>query len=369
VLSLLLALATSGASVARADGPLSFVGNVPLNAKAHGVALQGNLAYVATEKGLTILDIADPARPFIVGVLQPRPPLFPSTLLKSQAIAVAGDYAYLAAANLIVVDVRNPAAPVPVGKRAVPGGLWDVAVKDDVVYGASLGGELYVLNVANKGNPVVARVIGLPAWAHPAHDAYFLDRLRTGVTAGNAKVTGVSLAGDGLFAVDWAYGRLYYYDITDRLRPTFVATHYAPYLIKAYADRDPDLPGARVYMLTAFGAVSGLRSVPVSVLEQVESSRYTACASCGYLKSRFAIDQGDLAVTDNGYVVYAGGKGAGEFHIVDTAPAMQAVASDDIGLHGVGMAHGIGLRIRGDYVLQAAGVLGLQVYRFAGLSQ
>jgi hypothetical protein len=345
------------------------VGNVPLNAKAHGVALQGNLAYVATEKGLTIFDIADPARPFIVGVLQPQPPLFPSTLLKSQAITVAGDYAYLAAPNLIVVDVRNPAAPVAVGKRAVPGGLWDVAVKDDVVYGASLAGELYVINVANKGNPVIARVIGLPAWAHPAHDAYFLDRLRTGVTSGNAKVTGVSVAGDSLFAVDWAYGRLYYYDITNAVRPAFVATHYAPYLIKAYADRDPSLPGAIVYMLTAFGAVSGLRSVPMSVLEQFESSRYTTCASCAYLKSRFAIDQGDLAITGSGDVVYAGGKGAGEFHVVDTVPPMRDVASDDIGLHGVGMAQGMGLRTRGDYVFQAAGVLGLQVYRFPGLSQ
>ena len=394
LLTLLLGLAPMSAPlVAQADGPLTFVGHVPLNAKAHGLALRDNLAYVATEKGLTILDIATPgilSSIDAVGVLQPKLPAFPSTLLKSQAVAVEGDYAYLAGGYLIVVDISNPALPDPVGKLYIPGGLMDVIVRDNVIYGSSFAGELYVICAApprpagcpagaSEAAPKIARVIGLPAWANAGADAVNLARLcppdgtppcdQPAMTSGNGRGTGVSLAGDRLFAVEWAYGRLYHFEIaTNPLHPRFVSTHYAPYLIKAYADLDQDV----VYMLTAFGAVSGLRSVPITtVLDSLVSSRYTSCPSCKYLKSDFAIDMGDLAIAGNKYVVYAGGKGAGEFHIVDTVPTLQNEATDPdgIGLHGVGMAHGMAVRTQGDYVFQAAGVLGLQVHKFPNLSQ
>ncbi len=393
--SLLLAgaLVVSVASGARAEP----VGNVKLNAKAHGLALRDNLAYVATEKGLTILDISTPNIPLTisdaVGVLQPKLPAFPSTLLKSQAVAVEGDYAYLAGGYLIVVDISNPALPDPVGKLAIPGGAWDVVVKDNVIYAVSLAGELYVICAplpppavppagcpagASKVTPKIARVIGLPAWANAGADTVNLKRLcppdgippcdQPALTSGNGRATGVSLAGDRLFAVEWAYGRLYHFEIaTNPLHPRFVSTHYAPYLIKAHASLDQQV----VYMLTAFGAVSGLRSVPFSVLDDFVSSRYndtSTCPVCGYLKSDFAIDQGDLAIADSNYVVYAGGKGAGEFHVVDVdaVPVMHNVDTtpDAIGLHGVGMANGMAIRTQGDYSFQAAGVLGLQVNKF-----
>ena len=108
------------------------------------------------------------------------------------------------------------------------------------------------------------------------------------------------------------------------------------------------------------------------------SSRYNDCpvptvCGYGYLKSDFAIDQGDLAIGGGNYVVYAGGKGAGELHVVNVqgVPAMvNADTHDDgIGLHGVGMAHGMAIRTQGDYIFQAAGVRGLQVNKFQGVSQ
>ena len=306
-----LMLAIWSASGAQADGPLTFVGKVPLNAKAHGLALQNNLAYVATEKGLTILNIANPGPPLsigTVGVLQPKLPAFPSTLLKSQAVAVEGDYAYLVGAYLIVVDISDPALPDPVGKLAIPGGGMDVVVKDNVIYAISFAGELYVICAAaprpagcpagaSEVTPKIARVIGLPAWANAGADLVNLKRLcppdgippcdQPAMTSGNGRGTGVSLAGDRLFAVEWAYGRLYHFEITNPLHPKFVSTHYAQYLIKAYADLDQDV----VYMLTAFGSVSGLRSVPISVLDNFVSSRYNdpntcPCRRCAATSSR-----------------------------------------------------------------------------------
>lgn len=366
-LSLLVALSLAMliTSAARADGPLTIEANVPLGSPPHDVVVRGDLLYVATEHGLRILSIAgNPVSPTIVGGL-------PSNAAwRSQGLDVAGNHVYLAGqrAGLVVVDVSNAAAPRIVGQKAVYGGLWDVSVKGNVVYGASFAGELYVFDVTNPTAPSIARVIGLPAWANSADDAFYLEKLRAGtMTNGTAKLTGVSVVGDSLFAVDWALGRLYYYDLGNPLQPTFAGTHYAPYLLKAYADPARDV----VYMISGYGGVSGIYTVPISSLDPFRSTSYLDCASC-YLKSTFAIDMGDIAIVSDRYIVYGGGKGYGEFHVVDvTTPfdiGNKVVASDTIGLHRVGLAQGMGIGVSGDYVFQAAGLLGLQIRRFPGLS-
>ncbi len=380
------------ASGAQADGPLTYVGNVPLNAKAHGLALRDNLAYVATEKGLTILDIATPgilSSIDAVGVLQPKLPAFPSTLLKSQAVAVEGDYAYLAGAYLIVVDISDPALPDPVGKLAIPGGGWDVVVKDNVIYAVSFAGELYVICAAaprpagcpagaSEATPKIARVIGLPAWANAGADLVNLKRLcppdgtppcdQPAMTSGNGRATGVSLAGDRLFAVEWAYGRLYHFEIaTNPLHPRFVSTHYAPYLIKAHADLDQDV----VYMLTAFGAVSGLRSVPIlrsGHLRVVALQRTCPVPTvCGLPQVGLRHRYGRPRHRRQQVCRLRRRQRCRRIpHRRHPVPTMQNEATDPdgIGLHGVGMAHGMAIRTQGDYVFQAAGVLGLQVHKF-----
>ncbi len=50
----------------RADGPLSdpALASVSVGSRAHDIILDGNFAYVATDKGLTILDLSrDPRHP------------------------------------------------------------------------------------------------------------------------------------------------------------------------------------------------------------------------------------------------------------------------------------------------------------------
>jgi len=360
-----LALVASLAVQASADGPLSSPTTFDLPSKTHDVEVVGTLAYVATEAGLSILNVTTPSSPSLVGATTP------STANRANAVAVSGSWAYMAgpSAGLIVVNVANPAAPVVRAKKAVSGGLWDVAVHptDPVVYGVSLYGEMYVFDVSSPLAPTVVKVIGLPAWASAGGDAVNLQRLRDGVTSGNGRITGVSVAGPNhLFAVEWAYGRLYYFDISTPLAPEFAGTHYAPYLLKAFADLSRDV----VFMVSGYGSLSGLYSVPISILSPFASTRYNACSQCGYLKSLFAIDMGDLVIASDRYVAYGGGKGNGEFHVVDvTVPtAMADVASTTIGPHAVAMAHGMGMAVRGDYVLVAAGNLGIKIYHYPGLT-
>jgi hypothetical protein len=361
LLSLLFALTYGGffAGPAGAESPLTLVTRVPIASKTHDVAVQGSLAYVATEAGLSIVDVTTPASAAVVGSVPA------SSSLRSQGVTVQHPYAFLAGqtAGLIVVNVSNPAAPTVVATRAVYGGLWDVAVKGSIVYGVSFYGEMYVFNVANPAAPVIAKTIGLPGWGTSGDDVY-LKQLRDGVTSGNAKLTGVSVAGNSLFAVDWGYGRLYYYDLsTDPLNPTFAGTHYAPFLIKAEADLARDV----VYMLSAYSSVSGLRTVPISKMSPTISTKYTSCPECGFIKSINGLDMGSLAILDSTHVAYAGGKGDGEFHVVDVtiATAMSDVAVTEVGPTSIAMANGMGMTAVGEYIFLAAGALGMQIYHFS----
>ncbi len=178
----------------------------------------------------------------------------------------------------------------------------------------------------------------------------------------------MSVSGNHLFAVDWNYGRLYYYDVTTATNPVFRGTHYAPYLLRVVGDAERGV----VYMLSAYGRTSGLYTVPISILSPMLSTRHETCAVCGYLKSTGNIDQGGVgAVVGGRYAFFAGGKGAGgEVHVVDTTDADTLVdaASTTIGTHNVKLAETMGLQARGDILYLAAGATGVQVLTFPGLS-
>src|SRR5262245_33642018 len=239
--------------VAQAAGPLELVKlagaqkSLPLCAnpllqppctvtRAHDLVLSGDgtLAYVGTDLGLTIVDISQPTAPVRKG----------SVKVGGKVLGIAvketgtGTYAYLASvgADLKVVKVTNPNLPVVVASRAIVGYAWDVALKDNVVYVASFSGELQLFDItADPAAPIHIRTIGLPAWT-TSNNALYLAKLNNNVTAGNAKVSGVSVTGDNLFAVDYNYGRLYYYDVgtnpaagTNPANPKFKGTDYAKF--------------------------------------------------------------------------------------------------------------------------------------------
>jgi hypothetical protein len=351
---------------ARAAGPLTHVTTVPLGTKAHDIVLQGAFAYVVTDLGLTIVDVSNPASPVVRGSVSNG---------KTQGVDVKGSYAYMASQTkevcetahyLRVIDISDPDAPTIIGSKVLPGQTWDVAVKDNIVYVASFGGELYVFNIANPADPILVKRIGLLKWSKPGLDAVNLEKLNNYVTTGNALTTGVSVTGNALVTVDWGYGRLYYYDVTTAANPVFKGTHYAPFLLKAEADPDSDV----VYMLGAYARFSGLFTVPISAMGSTHSTRYDQCSSCDFLPANHVIGQGGLAVSANGkYVLYVGGLEA-QLHVVDVSdPAdRQEVASVSIGEPQVKLAETIGLTSRGDYIYVAGGATGVQVYLFPGLS-
>jgi len=164
-----------------------------------GLAIVDPLAYVAIDTGLVILDLAEPAFPVEIGRVETGLPTV------TQGVEVAGQYAYFASreAGVHVVDISNRAHPRIAGAKRFPTPVWDVAVKDNIVYAVTFGDEMYLLDVSQPANRVQVKV-------SPKQDAANLKKLNALAPAGRAKATGVSVIGDKLFITDWNYGHLYY---------------------------------------------------------------------------------------------------------------------------------------------------------------
>ena len=351
------------AAPALADGPLTLVTSTPVPSVAHDVDRQGNFLYVVTDGGFTVVDVSVPDAPVARGSL--------TTPTMNMGVKVRGQYAYVAGqtAGLRVIDVSNPDAPVLVTTKPA---YWafDVALKDNVAIVASFAGEMYFFDITNGANPVQIGVLGLLAWRTPGPDASGLASLNNYVTSGNAKVTGVVVKDNVLVATDWAYGRIYVYDVTNPASPVFRGTHYAPYVQDIAIDVEHDV----IYMLSTYGTGSGIYTVPLSSLRPDVSTAHASCSACGYLASTVpsvGLDQGGVALGDGGaYLVYGGGRNNGEFHVVDVRNplAMAYAATVPIGPHGAALSTMMGPYLDVDRIYFPAGALGIQVYTFPGLS-
>jgi hypothetical protein len=338
---------------------LPHITTVPLGSAAHDMKVVGSFAYVATDDGMTVLDVSNPLAPVVKGSF--------ATSAPCQGIDVAA-HAYLACqtAGLFVVNISNPSSPTLVGSLRLPGSTWDVAANGTTLYASSMNGELYVVSIANPSKPVRVAVRGLIAWHAASQDATLTAKLRAHVTSGGAKASSVAVSGNLLVTNDWNYGRLYAYDITVPTNPIFRGTHYVPFVLGVDLDPSRDV----IYMLSAYGKTSGIYTLPISLLNPLVPTRYTTCAACKFLKSRGNVDQGGLANSPGGaHVFYVSGRG--EFHVLDVDPPGTLIeeAYEDIGATGLALAEIMGAASVGDHVYVTAGDQGVRVYALPGASQ
>ncbi len=147
-------------AAARADVPVELIGQWDGGGDlvAQSVAVADGYAYVVGSfGGLQVVDISDPAVPVLVGVYGPEG--------YAQDVAVSGGYAYVAwyycdydtcVGGLDVIDVSNPAAPVRTGGWAMDW-YWApeaVAVSGDYAYLADWFNGLQVIDISNPAAPV-----------------------------------------------------------------------------------------------------------------------------------------------------------------------------------------------------------------------
>ena len=147
-----------------------------------GVALSGNLAYVAGG-GLWIVDISDPRNPAKVGEYDdpgvgqpPQPPSF-------NDVTIAGNFVYAigqgnAGAFIRIVDISDPRRPTARGSLVVPPGAtgWgpSMAVAGNILYVADGGAGLLAVDVRNPDQPSLAGRLSLSgnAWSVVADSRY-----------------------------------------------------------------------------------------------------------------------------------------------------------------------------------------------------
>ncbi|MBN1639725.1 MAG: hypothetical protein JXA09_00725 [Anaerolineae bacterium] len=118
-----------------------------------GIALSGDIVYLAYDTGLVAIDISDPVDPFEVS----RTRLSDTV----SSLALAGHYLYLTGDRLRVLDVADPAQPRPVGALTVPGAATDrVVVADGIAYLAQVtcefgtcGSVVHIVDLADPARP------------------------------------------------------------------------------------------------------------------------------------------------------------------------------------------------------------------------
>lgn len=118
-----------------------------LPGKVYGVALSGDLAYVADGKaGLQVMDVSDPARIAPVGAFATSGGIY--------AVAVSGGRAYVAGdAGMQILDVTDPASPQALGSYSTGARACGVTLVGSVAYVAATDSGVHVIDVSDPANP------------------------------------------------------------------------------------------------------------------------------------------------------------------------------------------------------------------------
>jgi len=169
------------------------VAELKMPSMTENITIRGTLAYIANHSaGLTIVDIADPAKPAIVSTLNPHIDCDGLALWKDCAVLYAhwesrlvlvditdpakprqtgtyqhdkgsfnqgevtvdGGFAYCTSNNgLVIVSITDPANPKLVKTVDIKGGIRDVAVMDGYAFLAAGGSGIRVIDVSDPANP------------------------------------------------------------------------------------------------------------------------------------------------------------------------------------------------------------------------
>lgn len=164
------------------------------------IAVHGQYAYIGEGSQVTVLSIADPEAPVVVGTSAPLPGIV-------QGISVSGEYAYVAAEwGVHIFDISEPTAPAEVGFFATPGVAKDVTVDDQYAYIADSSDSLLILDITNLEIPKLTGALVL--------------------VGGRSDHMGVDVR-DGIAFVASGYG-LKVVDVHDPANPVLTGD-YAPY--------------------------------------------------------------------------------------------------------------------------------------------
>ena len=263
--------------------------------------------YVADDnRGLRIVDAADPANPVEIGACE-----LPGV---ARGVFVVGDYAYVAGdrLGLWVVDVSDPGYPVQVGFYDTPGRAWGIFVSGNYAYVADMEAGLRVMDVSNPANPFEVGLFETPA-----------------------RVIGVYVNGNYAYVVD-RWGILHVLDASDPSNLLEVGTYSVGV-------------GENIYVSGMYAYVVGMAGLRV-----VDISDPTTPTGVGeYYGTEYAVDVHVSA----GHAYIVDGTGIGGLRIVEVNdPANLA----EVGYYRIPVS-ATGIHLAGDHAYLAAGPSGLVI--------
>ncbi len=135
---------------------MNVIGSVNLWKFAYDVAVDGNMAYVGSEKGLQIIDMSNPSAPTEIGAIETP---------NVREVAVAEGKAYMASSKgLEIIDVANSASPFRISSMNTPGDAEGVTVVGDTAYVVDWE-SLQIVSVSDPENPVAIGSVDIPPGA------------------------------------------------------------------------------------------------------------------------------------------------------------------------------------------------------------
>lgn len=152
----------------------SYVANCDTSGYAKSVSVAGDYAYIADgDNGLIIADVSDPVFPVVVSKLKLQQDS-DTSYLTSNFLFVSGNYVYVVLDyyGFKIIDVSDPAAPVITGVYKTSGGVSCKTIFVSGNYAYLSATSLHIVNISNKSNPVIAKVYSTGSGGGSIQDAY-----------------------------------------------------------------------------------------------------------------------------------------------------------------------------------------------------
>lgn len=190
-----------------------------------GVTIEGPHAYLATQRGLEIFDVADPRMPLAISSF-PVPDLryiatkhpYPY-MLSGTRCSISNPYpgySYRSCSHnlLQIIDVSQPITPRSVGSVEMPGSAGMAVLRDNYAYVAAGTSGLQVVDISNPTTPQLSGTLDTPG-----------DSRRLALAGNYAYMFDTS----ALNNEQWSQGGLYVIDISNPSAPRQLGFHELRY--------------------------------------------------------------------------------------------------------------------------------------------
>jgi hypothetical protein len=288
----------------------AIIGSLKTSGYNRGIAISGSLAYLATEKGLQVVDVGNPRDPKIIGSAD-----MPDG---ARRVSISGTTAYLTTkGGLRIVDIADPRNPRIIGSANLSDTATGVAISGGFAYltegMSNYTFKLRIIDIRNPEKPEIVGSVDLP------------------------KDVGLKISVSGSFAYLSDYKGLHIVNISDPSKPEIVGFVKMPYNIYGFSVSGSiayvacDYPG--LFLIADIADPQNPKIIGVTELGNVIASAVSVSGSTAYVASDNSLqiidlnlipfptlgmmflpdDVKDISVSDNlAYVLDFGG-----FRIID----------------------------------------------------